>query len=305
MKPETPENLSGQRLVVFGCGYVGGEVARLALELGWEVTALTRNADKAELLRLQGVKVIVVELSSDVWHSQIPAGANYVLNSVSSGGGGLADYRRSYVDGMQSILRWARRGPAGTIVYTSSTSVYPQGDGAMVDEMAPTDGAGETGRVLRESEILLQTNRGRESTAACARWFILRLAGIYGPGRHRLLDQLRSGATELAGRGEQRLNLIHRDDAAAAILAALRAPAAVADEIFNLADDAPVAKAEVVRWLADTLRIPVPSFVSGKVPRRRTAVPDRVISAGKIKRVLGWAPQLADFRAGYEKILSL
>jgi nucleoside-diphosphate-sugar epimerase len=246
--------------------------------------------------------VVEADLATDSWHARLAGGADLVVNCVSSGGGGEAGYRRSYVDGMKSVLAWAARAgpPAGTIVYTSSTSVYAQDAGALVDESAPAEGATPNGAIIRESEKLLQES----PPEVCRRWFVLRLAGIYGPGRHHLLDQLRSGAGQLGGRGAHWLNLAHRDDIVAAILACLTAPVAVGNEIFNVADGAPGPREQVVRWLAGRLGRPMPGF-DGETSARRGGLPmpDRVIVSEKLRTVLGWLPRFPDYRAGYEAIL--
>jgi nucleoside-diphosphate-sugar epimerase len=265
------------------------------------VEALTRNPGRAAELAALGAHPVVADLAADTWHERLAPGADLVLNCVSSGGGGLDGYRRSYVEGMRSLLAWAQRSPAGTLVYTSSTSVYPQDGGGVVDEEAPTEGAGETGRILLEAEELL-----RRGSGACGRWFILRLAGIYGPERHHLLEQVRTGAAEIAGSGTQHLNLAHRDDICAAVLAAFAAPASLSGGIFNVADDAPAPKAEVVRWLAEQLGRQAPRFTGGAASARRgfAAPPDRLISNAKLKATLGWKPRYPSFREGYAAILS-
>jgi nucleoside-diphosphate-sugar epimerase len=294
-------SLHGKRLVIFGCGYIGSAVAEVASMAGAQVEALTRNHRKAETLRTAGLaKVVVSDLASSDWHGQLENGPDFVVNTVSSGG--PENYHRSYVGGMQSILAWASASsaPVGTLVYTSSTSVYPQGTGAVVDENAAAPGATPNGAIIRESESLLVNAPAR----ACARWFILRLAGIYGPGRHHLLDQLRSGAGTLPGEGSHRLNLAHRDDIVAVILACLQAPASVGREIFNVSDTAPALRSEVVAWLAEKLGRPVPSFDGSPAVRRSgVSMPDRIISHGKIQRLLGWRPRYPDYRAGYGAIL--
>lgn len=297
-------SIAGKRLVIFGCGYVGSALARAAVAQGARVEALTRNPEKAATLRAEGLaRVVVAELSSDSWHPQLGGGADFVVNCVSSGGNGAEGYRQSYVAGLQSILAWAAASgaPAGTIAYTSSTSVYAQGGGAVIDESAPADGGTVNGAIIRESEKLLQ----HAPAAACGRWFILRLAGIYGPGRHHLLDQLRDGAATLGGAGEHHLNLAHRDDIVAALLACLQAPRAVANEIFNVADLAPARRADVVRWLAARLGRPVPEFDgSSGVRRGGLPMPDRIVSSAKIQRVLGWSPRHLDYRVGFANLLS-
>lgn len=295
-------SLAGKRLVIFGCGYVGSALAQAAIAAGARVEALTRNPAKADVLRAAGLaQVVVADLAATDWHGKISGGTDYVVNCVSSGGPDR--YRASYVDGMGSVLAWAAQAgaPVDTFVYTSSTAVYPQGGGVTVTESDPTGGATPNGAIIRESEILLQ----QAAPSAMRRHFILRLAGIYGPGRHHLLDQLRSGAAQLNGTGDHRLNLAHRDDIVAAILACLGAPSDVGSGIFNVADSAPAPRADVARWLADQLGRPMPVFDGSTTARRGGApTPDRIISNAKIQRLLGWRPLHADYRSGYKNILS-
>lgn len=285
-------------LFIAGCGYVGGALARLALGRGLRVAALTRNAARGAELRAAGVKVLQADLAADDWHRELPAAPRWIVNCVSSGGGGVEGYRRSYVDGMASLLRWAEKaGPAGAILYTGSTSVYPQDGGQRVDEGSPTAADGERGALLLEAERLL-----RESPAAASRRFILRLAGIYGPGRHHLLEQVRAG--EVTGGSQHHLNLIHRDDAADAILACLESPGGEGVHVYNAADDAPTPKGEVAAWLAARLGLPTPRFTGVAHPARRTIVPDRVIVNARLRSTTGWRPRFPTFREGYESILS-
>lgn len=283
-------------LVVLGAGYVGAEVVRQGLVRGLRVTALTRNETKARTLAEAGAEVVVGDLAGEAWHARLGEGADFVLNCVSSGGGGSAGYRHSYVDGMKSVLAWTAKAPVGTIIYTGSTSVYPQDGGARVDETASVEETRAAGSPLVEAEDLLLAWTG-------GRKFVLRLAGIYGPGRHYLLDQLRDGSGEVAGNGDHRLNLIHRDDIAGAVRAAFDAPAGVADGVFNVADDGAAPKAEIADWLAMKLGVPRPRFTGEPAAGRRRVTPDRVIANDKIKRVLGWRPVYPSFREGYAAIL--
>jgi nucleoside-diphosphate-sugar epimerase len=294
-------SLTGKHLVIFGCGYVGSALADAALGQGARVTALTRNPEKAAALRARGVEVIVADLASADWHGAIAGGAEWVANTVSAAASTPDGYRRSYVEGTRSILAWAQRARIGTLVYTSSTGVYPQGGGARVDESASTDGASPTGCVLVEAENLLRA----ADHAVLGRWFVLRCAGIYGPGRHYLLNALRAGQGRFAGEPAFRMNLVHRDDIVAAMLVCFSARASVANEVFNLSDGAPATRGELVGWLAQQLGLPAPIF-DGAVPSARKGgepTPDRVIVAEKIRRELGWRPVFADFRAGYVPLL--
>jgi nucleoside-diphosphate-sugar epimerase len=322
MTADAHGNFSGKRLVIFGAGYVGSAIAKEGIARGMEVTALTRNETRAAALRELGVTAVVADLATEAWHREIHGGAEFVLNCVSSGGGGVAGYEQSYLGGMKSIVAWAAAsGGAGTIVYTSSTSVYPQEGGVRVDETAPTDGGGDRARVLVATEEILRAAASRDvggvpsprfrelagegtrptGSPACARWFILRLAGIYGPGRHHLLEQVRTG--EVAGLGDYHLNLVHLEDIGAVVWAAFGAPPEVRNEILNVADDGAATKAEITGWIAAQLSLPPPRFTGEPAAGRRAVTPDRVIANAKLKTLLGWAPRYPTFREGYAALL--
>jgi len=287
-------------VIIFGCGYVGKALAEYLIGQGVRVGALTRNADKAADLRSFGLaEVIEAELDSHDWHSQVSGQYDAVVNCVSSAGGGLAGYRKSYVDGQRSILEWAKSQSIHSYVYTSSTSVYPQDDGVIVDETADTSEAPPTGQVILESEAMLA------QAGFLPNWYVLRLAGIYGAGRHYLLDQLREGAGEIPGHGDYALNMIHLEDIVSAICAVLAGDAP--SGIYNIADDAPTTKAEVLTYLSGALNLPAPVFnpekVSDRLKRRGGRMPHRFVSNAKAREVLGWAPMHPSFREGYGEFL--
>lgn len=294
--------LAGRTVVIFGCGYVGTALATAALRAGATVTALTRNPDRAAGLRAAGLQTVIVgDLASPDWHAEIP-GADHVVNCVSSGGGGAAGYRHSYVAGMHSIGAWLEKcgGARGVFVYTGSTSVYPADDGGWIDENAAIGGEEETTAALLEAERIV---RGF-SAGLVPRRFLFRLAGIYGPGRHSLLTALRSGTGNLSGANHY-LNLIHRDDAAAAVLAALLADVPAGScEVLNISDGAPAARQEVVAWLAQRIGCRVPDQVGPpRSGRRGRPGLNRKIASTRARDLLGWQPRHADYRSGYESIL--
>lgn len=288
--------LNGKHVVVFGAGYVGSALADLAMAGGATVTTLTRNPATCELLESRGFQVVCANLESADWHRRIGR-PDLVLNSVSSGRLGVEGYRSSYVEGARSINGWGRQftEDCPPLVYTSSTSVYPQGEGQSVDEDMPIDGQDEKGELLIEAEQSAFTWPGRTT--------VLRLAGIYGPSRHHLLDQIQASPAELPGRPDQILNLIHRRDIIAAIIAAWQHSGLGAKSVFNVVDDGATTRAEVVTWLADRLNVNVPTFSGTAMRGRRTNRPNRVISNAKLKSELGWCPEYPSFREGYESIL--
>lgn len=303
-KPLNNKMLNSRKLpnsvIIFGCGYVGQALAQYLMGEGVRVGALTRNSEKAVDLRSLGVaEVIEAELDMHDWHSQVKGEYEAVVNCVSSAGGGLDGYRKSYIEGQRSTLEWAKSQCIGSYVYTSSTSVYPQDDGVTVDEAADTSAAPPTGQVLLESEAMLV------EADFLPKWFVLRLAGIYGPGRHYLLNQLREGQGEFPGRGGYALNSIHLEDIVSAICAVLAEGAP--SGIYNIADDAPTTKAEVLAYLAERLQLPAPVFnpdqVSERLRRRGGHMPHRYVSNAKARAVLGWAPKYPSFREGYAELI--
>ena len=307
MREEKMADTESKTLTIFGCGYVGSALARLAINDGMCVAALTRNQDTANGLRELGVSpVIEAELDSSTWHDKLNPRQDFVLNCVSSGGGGLAAYHKSYFQGQSSILSWANEGSVGTLVFTSSTSVYPQSNGKWIDEAFTHEGTSNEGKVLLDAEQLLTTNaKGIE------RYFILRLAGIYGPGRHHLLDQLRKGHIQVEDYVERHLNIIYRDDICSAIYACLFAPDEMKNQILNVADDNPERKKILLHWLEGkigmsphTCQLMKAKQDQGEETKRRRVLPDRKISNKKIKSMLGWSPAYPSYKDGYQAILS-
>jgi nucleoside-diphosphate-sugar epimerase len=284
----------GKKLAIFGCGYLGSELARQALGLGWHVSAVTRNADTASSLSDLGVhKVVVADLGDESWADEIESTQDFAVNCVGAASADLDGYLKSYVDGQDSVLKWARAGEVGTYVFTSSTSVYPQSDRRLVDETASSDGVSEKGGLLLAAEQL-----GFPGGEGIGRSFILRLSGLYGPGRHLFLDSLRNGEV-LSGDGDRILNLIHRDDACSAIFAVLQAEERNIGRIYNVSDGNHSSRSEIAAWLATKLGVDAPSFSGGE----GSDASNRKISNDRIRDELNWSPLYPSFREGYSSIL--
>ena len=293
---------NGRCIAILGTGWLGQHIARQALGMGMEVSTLTRNPETSAVLKGMGVQhAITAQIQDNTWHRQLNREQDYVVNCVSAGGRGLEGYRQSYLEGNRSILEWAGPEHPARFAYTSSTSVYPQTDGRSVDESSPTGNASEAGKILLEAESLVLEH------TSFAQATVLRLAGLYGPDRHYLLNLLRDGATEFPGRGDLLLNLLRLEDAASAVFAALQDSAG--RETYNVTDGSPVEKQTLVNWLANQLDRPPPEFNPDKQPTRspirRTSgsIPSRRIDTSKIRDALGWKPAFPDFRTGYKDLV--
>ncbi len=298
MSPDLADGFfAAKRFLVCGPGYVGGAVVQALLKLGASVDVLTRSEARLRAFEAMGGRGWAADIAGRDWHGQISTDYDGILFSISSGGGGVEGYRHSYEAGMASLRAWAfTRAVTAHLVYTSSTSVYDADGGAVVDESMATVATDERTEVLRAAEAMVA-----DWPAAST---VLRLAGIYGPGRHYLLDQLRDGAAVVAGRGDFHLNLVHLDDIVQAVLLTWRFRANAAGKVFNVADDGRALKAEVVTFLAQQLGCAMPEFSGVSAPGRRAQTPDRVISNWKLKAELGWRPAFPTFRDGYARILN-
>lgn len=308
------------KIAILGCGYLGGRFAREATEQGHEVSALTRNPQRVAELWAMGLrKVAQGLLHEDEWHSQLDEPEyDLVVNCVSSAGGGLEGYKLSYLDGMESLRRWSANGhKIKHFLYTGSTGVYPQIHGEVVAEGDIPAERTSSGELLVQAEELVRQMQGQGS-GQFGRATVLRLGGIYGPGRTHLLSQLRKGNTAFPGAGDFIINHIHVDDAARAIWAAQLRPqadAAPAFSIYNTVDGAYPTKEEVILWLAEQVGVAPEKVtfnndeVTARAIRRQVAgldgnvMPNRRVSNAAIRHDLGWSPKYPSFREGYQALL--
>ncbi|HLJ11274.1 MAG TPA: NAD-dependent epimerase/dehydratase family protein [Planctomycetaceae bacterium] len=238
-----------KRRLIVGCGYLGRRVAKRWIAHGDWVAALTRSPEHARELRAVGIEPIVGDVTAPATLEALPE-ADSLLFAVGLDRTAGKSQREVYVGGLENVLRRAA-GRFGRILYVSSTSVYGQNEGQWVDETSPCDPTSENGKVCRDAELLLH----REVPEAN----ILRLAGLYGPGRLvARVEALRQGNLVVEGNPEAWLNLIHVDDAATAVVACEKrgAPGAA----YLVSDDRPCRRREYYTLLAWLVGAPMPKF---------------------------------------------
>lgn len=284
------------RLLVLGCGYIGAEVCRQAAAKGWTARGVVHSAASASRLCAEGLDVVALDVLSDDL-DRLGSPWDAIVYALSAGGGGDDAYRAAYAEGPLRVAAWAARQGTKALVFTSSTGVYRQ-DGE-VDETTPAGGDALSDQIVAGERAILSSEVPSRS--------VLRLGGLYGPGRHYLLDQLRRGELTIGGRVDYRINYLHRDDAASAVLAACAASAGA--RVLNVTDGHPVIKADLARWICTQLGVQVPVFdataPAGPRARRGSRVqPDRVVRAERIRSELGWKPLYADIYAGLTPLLT-
>jgi len=278
--------LSGKRVVLAGCGFLGEAAAGLFLENGWRVLGLCATRETASRLASRPFEVRALDISKPFEAPPEWRNSDVLVHCASSGGGDAEAYRAVYRDGLANAL--AAFAP-GRVVFTGSTSVYDQQDGGWVDENSPTEPSRETGKILLEAEAI----------ALGAGGCVARLGGIYGPGRTMFLKKIREGTAVLEDGGHRHVNLIHRDDAARALL--VLADSRVPVGIYNVVDDAPSSQRVLYGWIADFLgKSPPPE---GPVdPNRRRGLNDKRVSNRKIRQ-LGWHPVFPTIREALPELV--
>jgi len=273
-----------QVIWIAGCGFIGQPLARSLHDSGATVIGLTHSRSSAEALATQvPFEVRDCDISSAEAVTTLARSApapDAIVHCASSGRGGADQYEAVYFQGCANFLTAC---PGATLLFTSSTSVYPQVNGEAVDESIPALPDRETGRILRRTEEFVLSHRG----------IVARLAGLYGPGRSVLLQRFLDGSARIE-EGESRfLNQVHRDDVVSALLMLLSHRAATAGQIYNVADGEALTQRECYLQLAAHFGMPVPPDGPRDLNRKRGWTHKRIVT-DKLKN-LGWRPRYPSF----------
>jgi len=277
-------------VLIAGCGYVGTALGtRLASE-GHVVWGLRRRPDALP----SSIRPFVADLTVPETLEALPPRLEFVFYTASADASDDDSYRAAYVDGLRNLLHALddQRHSLRRVFFTSSTGVYAQSSGAWVDETSPTEPAEFSGiRVLEGERLLL----GSLFPAT-----VLRLGGIYGPGRTRLIDRVRRGLAECTDGPPLYTNRIHRDDCAGALHYLMNVDQP--DQIYLGVDHEPAEQCEVLRWLAAQLGVSPPGVEppSGSEVRRHQS--NKRCSNAKLV-ASGYVFRYSSFRDGYMALL--
>jgi nucleoside-diphosphate-sugar epimerase len=267
------------RILIAGCGYVGQAAADLFHERGWNVEGWTASAESAGRLAAKPYAVRAVDLTNPAAVSAVREKFDVVVQSASSGGGDAGAYRRIYLAGARNLLHAF---PSARLLFTSSTSVYAQKDGDIVDETSPAIPAHERGQILREAEELVLSHNG----------MVARVAGIYGPGRSFLLRKFLAGEAVFDREHDRFINQAHRDDIVSALFLLAEQRASLGGQICNVVDNQPILARDAYDWLSAHLPQPL---ATGKVSTKSKRGDSNKRVSNKKLRTLGWAPRYPSF----------
>ena len=279
--------------LIFGAGYLGLRVAALWRDAGREVHVVSRSVERAALLASEGFHSHVADVTCPETLSDLPD-AGTVLFAVGFDRTSGRSIGEVYAGGLANVLAALGDRPR-RFLYVSSTGVYGPGDGGWIDEDTPCHPDREGGQACLAAEQTLA------ASALGPRSIILRLAGIYGPGRIPRSADLLAG-NPLAAQPDTHLNLIHVDDAARVMLLAEQA---AAPRTYVVSDGHPVLRRQYFAELALLLGAPPPQFTppSPASPPQRGANDRKASNA----RLLGELhPQFAypSYREGLAAIVA-
>lgn len=271
-----------QSLLILGYGYVGSAFARYSAHDYARIWGVRRNADFEAWMREAGVEPRFMDLSRS-GGLELPE-ADHVVSTLPP------RWRENdgdeYLQSAYNCARALELRPPQKFVWISSTGVYGQTGGAWVDESTPPQPDSRRAKILLEAEKTI-LDAGIPS-------IVLRLGGIYGPGRDRL-SLLRKGRAAI--HSEAFINQIHLDDIVGIIRLLLEKGRP--GEIYLGVDDHPAPKREFYSWLLQKVSIKPsePDQRAGRGPA------DKRCSNRKIK-ALGYDFKYPSYREGFSALLS-
>lgn len=285
---------SSNRLFCFGLGYSARVLAKGLLEDGWAVVGTCRNTIIQTELARMGIEAVLFDRDRPMTDPAAAlAGATHILSSVppDDEGDAVLDHHAGDLAAAGGVV-WAG--------YLSTTGVYGDTGGAVVDEGAPLNPTSE---------------RSRRRVAAEGQWLALplpvhvfRLSGIYGPGRSPF-EKIRTGQARRIHKPGHAFSRIHVDDIAAVLRASMGRPNPGA--IYNVADDVPEEPSTVTSHACKLLGLPTPAAVPFDVaakdmsPMGRSFWRDnRRVDNSRIKKELGVTLSCPDYKSGLKAILA-
>lgn len=235
-------------VAIIGCGYVGTALVRYwRQELGFVVTATTTTPERVAVLQALGAKAVVVNGNDPEGLRSLLQDQDTVVLSVGAKNANV--YEETYLHTAQTLVSVLKQAPnVRQLLYTGSYGVYGDRNGASVDESSPVAPANPNGQILSDTEQVL-LSAASDDLSVC----ILRLGGIYGPGRELVKIFGRVAGTTRPGKGDDVTNWIHLDDIVAAIEFARKHRL---QGIYNLVDDAHLRSRELLDKVCEQHNLP-------------------------------------------------
>jgi nucleoside-diphosphate-sugar epimerase len=257
-----------ENIAVLGCGYVGNALAESWQEQGHFVTGTTTSRERIPALAASLSKAVIAKGADFLAMQSLLQDQNTLVVSIAPTGSQEADaatYETTYISTAQNLVKVLSQAPNVTqVIYLSSCSVYGDRQGEWVDEASQIAPIEQRSQVIYESEkIILQA--ANEQQKVC----VLRLGGIYGPGRELVSMFGGLAGMTMPGKGDRFINWIHRDDIIGAIeFARLNE----LQGIYNLVDDSRLTVKEQVSRVCARYDLPEVKWDSSQLSLQRKSV---------------------------------
>lgn len=253
-----------RRLLIVGCGDVGLRTVR-ALRGRWRIYALTRSEDRHALLRADGIIPVTGDLDHPETLDRLAGLAQDVVHFAPPPSAGIRDVRTA------SLIRALAKGGSlpQRLVYISTSGVYGDCGGAVVDETRRVKPSNDRARRRVDAERLLRA-WGVENGVHVS---ILRVPGIYAAERLPLA-RLRAGTPVLNAEQDPYTNHIHADDLARVVIAALSR--ARAGRAYNASDDSWMKMGDYFDLVADKFGLPHPPRITWEAAQK--VIPENMLS---------------------------
>jgi nucleoside-diphosphate-sugar epimerase len=290
MEDQSQVESSMTRVLIAGCGYVGTALGKMLAAEGHAVWGLRR---RPELLP-QAIAPFRADLCEPSSLAGLPNQLDFVFYLAAADETSDAAYHSVYVVGLANLLEaLLEQGQTPKrIFFTSSTAVYAQQDGEWVDENSSTQPDHFSGQRLLEAEQVLLSGPFAAT--------VVRLGGIYGPGRTGLIDSLRLREAARGPGDGAYTNRIHRDDCAGVLIHLMKLPNP--EPLYIGVDDEPTARNQMFDWLQKRTRISTqwarPAPVGGlrRSSGNKRCSNRRLVASGYVFRY-------PTFREGYAAVL--
>ena len=216
--------------------------------------------------------------------------ATTIVYSLAAGSFDEESYLNAYVTGLHNTIEACDFTHIKRLIFVSSTAVYHQNDGSLVDELSPTEPERFNGKVMLQAEKLaLATGVG---TA-------LRLSGIYGPGRLRLIDRVRNGQCSDEN-SVTYSNRIHVEDCAGVIAHLVNQD--TLPEVVLGSDSIPATSVEIETFIADQLGIA--KQYAEKVGNKPVRIAGSKRCDNRLLLNMGYRYAYPDYRSGYKELIA-
>ena len=273
------------KVLIAGCGYVGRALAAHLTSLDYSVFTLSRSYQS-----IPNANHLCIDLN-DIDPTSLPE-VDIIFYMAAPDSMTEIAYQRTYVEGLRNLMQYREELGAKRLIFASSTAVYAENEGNWVNEFSTLSDENFRARTLRTAE--------EEALKLGPDPVIARIAAIYGPERHRLLDQIRSQQRHPVA-DPIYSNRIYITDLVYALEHLIHINQG--EQIFNLTDQSPTPINTILSWLAtkEGKQLPVAETQTEADANR---MKNRKISCERLI-ASGFTHQFASFKQGFNHIFKL